>query len=197
MAVIISSGQPPVPDLREKADKIVREAFEAGRLHGYQQAERELRAQLDGLADEIQASLKQTMQKLIVPTAAKLEEFRRKPEAVEQSEKPAPLAYGAKKTAVRLVMMSAPLPGLKMQMVKDRVRHMHGFDLSPSQVREALRALQVDGDAICIDRTWWRPTAQLLNRNPYENGAPNGEAASAPETGEGATSPIESQRFDL
>lgn len=194
MAVFISSRQPPVPDLREKADQLVREAFEAGRRYGYQQAERDLREQLDGISQEIQASLKQTMDKLVVPPGEKLQEFRRKPEAAEQSEKPPALdAYGAKKRAVRVVMASAPSPGLKLSMVKDRVRHMHGQDLSASQVREALRALQEGGDVVCVDRTWWQPTERLLTERADENGAPNGNAASAPETGEAATSPIESR----
>jgi hypothetical protein len=196
MSVTIHSRQPPVANLRHKADELVREAFEAGRLYGYEQAEREMKAQLDGLAAQIQTSISRAVQSFVTPVLGEAPTDKAAEEAAEQTRKPATLAYGAKKAAVRLVMASSPFPGLKMVNVKDRVRHMHGLDLTPSQVREALRALQADGDAVCVDRTWWRRTDQLLEKLRNENGALNGQAASAPEAGEAATSPIENQ-FDL
>lgn len=80
-----------------------------------------------------------------------------------------------------------------MKMVQDRVRHMHGLELSDSQVREALRALQADGETVCIERTWWQQTDKLRERIASENGALNGNAASAPETGGVAAPPIDKQ----
>jgi hypothetical protein len=191
MPVTIHSTQHPAPDLRLRADELVREAFEAGRLYGYAQAEREMKAQLDGFAAQIQTSISQAVQRLVVPGPEAPTQVSQAVESEEQTGKPAASAYGAKKAAVRKVIATSPSPGLKMVNVRDRVRHLHGLDLSPTQVREALRALQADGDAICIDRTWWRQTDQLREKTRNENGAPNGEATSAPEVGEVAASPIE------
>jgi hypothetical protein len=194
MAVLFNSHPPGTSELRQKADALIRDAFEAGRLHGYQQAERDMKAQLDGFAAQIQTSISQAVRNLVVPIVDQADDSKRGPEATaERASEPPPLAYGAKKAAVRLVMASSPPPGLKMVMVKDRVRHMHGLDLTPTQVREALRALQADGEVLCVDRTWWRKTDKLLAKMAHENGALAALPSSAPERGEAATSPIEKQ----
>ena len=83
-------------------------------------------------------------------------------------------------------MTEAPRQGLLIGDIVSRARRDKGLDITARMAREALKRLKKSDDVECRNRSRWIATANLRGaKDANENGAPNGNAASAPIASEG------------
>ena len=165
----------PVPELRDLADKVVRDAFEAGYKHAYGEIREHLaKADLTTiLLSQIQSAPTDFGTAAASPSAK-----------VAGNGAVPPPSYGLLKATVRSVMIAAPKNGLLISQVHKRANDA-GVVMTQAQVREALRRLQESGHVRCKGRRWWMATDKLRGEAANENEAPEG----ALDAGKGVASP--------